>query len=817
MATRSSCSGVGTDITSDVLEGGMTAPSPSSGFISDLDSVTPMPSETSTTASDNLPELVIDDKDGSSVSDNELPDLVSDDKTDSLEDKGDTKSYQLTHVKHDYIEKDETFVVHLYIKEVDKSSCKIEFEDKLITVNFKTCLDFFHFQKPTAKVSPMNKNVMDIERVTTPGFTGLDNLGNTCFMNSVLQALSNSREFRDFFLSNLFLLQNLIAMKASQFTGFAQHDSQEFMAFLLDGLHEVVASEAWEVYKKRNDSFIVDLFQGQYKSKLVCPVCGKVSITFDPFLYLSVPLPKKKRVIPIRFMWKDPYKKPILLRLRLAKDATTETLKESAAKKTGVSPKDPPVKNEGSKLISQSSTSSNLSSSSQSSGSMSSLDSQSSCSSTCTIVADQDKEKENDVEATDDGSGSGSSLEALAGSGDSNSSMNGAYGCGDGSYSATNMPPYIVDSDVQLGEEDHDYGERNLPENRTFKMPPVDTLRPSMSTYKDNNASCREDESESVLMDNDKLSSKTIPTKSVLGIQKGDADRITPLFFIKPVNQDGAGLKGPEGERLDDKVKWKFLPFYVMQVSQIMYMYLTYCTIDKTLVLIKMFFLYRGLDLSPYFSGSGPHDAQLPIYDLYAVVNHYGGILGGHYTSFVRCADLIDSRRNEVGWRLCDDSRVTTILNENSVVTRGAYLLFYRRRTPFVPPKPLPQEEEKDSVEQEESSPVLNTNSNNSESDTAEKDRRIPTSENIDSNTNISIQNIDTTVEKEVDTDETEETPLLGNSSSKYITDHLVGSRKYDKAQEEEDSTDEDEESDTQYVRTQVTTDIGYTDMDAVD
>lgn len=65
----------------------MTAPSPSSGFYSDLDSVTPMPSETSTTASDVLPELVIDDKDGSSLSDNELPDLVPDDKTESPEDK----------------------------------------------------------------------------------------------------------------------------------------------------------------------------------------------------------------------------------------------------------------------------------------------------------------------------------------------------------------------------------------------------------------------------------------------------------------------------------------------------------------------------------------------------------------------------------------------------------------------------------------------------------------------------------------------------------------------------------------------------------
>ena len=39
---------------------------------------------------------------------------------------------------------------------------------------------------------------------------------------------------------------------------------------------EVVANEAWAIHKKRNNSFVVDLFQGQYKSKLVCPVCGKV-------------------------------------------------------------------------------------------------------------------------------------------------------------------------------------------------------------------------------------------------------------------------------------------------------------------------------------------------------------------------------------------------------------------------------------------------------------------------------------------------------------------------------------------------------------
>jgi len=35
----------------------------------------------------------------------------------------------------------------------------------------------------------------------------------------------------------------------------------------------------------------VDLFQAQYKSKLVCPACGNVSITFDPYMFLSVPIP----------------------------------------------------------------------------------------------------------------------------------------------------------------------------------------------------------------------------------------------------------------------------------------------------------------------------------------------------------------------------------------------------------------------------------------------------------------------------------------------------------------------------------------------
>lgn len=63
-----------------------------------------------------------------------------------------------------------------------------------------------------------------------------------------------------------------------------------------DGVQDVAAAgKAWQMHKVINDSIIVNLLQGQFKSTVACLTCGKASVTFDPFMYLSLPLPPGSR------------------------------------------------------------------------------------------------------------------------------------------------------------------------------------------------------------------------------------------------------------------------------------------------------------------------------------------------------------------------------------------------------------------------------------------------------------------------------------------------------------------------------------------
>uniref|UniRef100_A0A8C1X823 Ubiquitin carboxyl-terminal hydrolase n=1 Tax=Cyprinus carpio TaxID=7962 RepID=A0A8C1X823_CYPCA len=252
---------------------------------------------------------------------------------------------------------------------------------------------------PTSRPQIMRNSADEDSYRGPPGVCGLTNLGNTCFMNSALQCLSNTPPLTEYFLRNSYLEElnftNPLGMKgeiaeayadvikqmwsgrhysvvprvfktkvghfASQFLGYQQHDSQELLSFLLDGLHEdlnrvkkkeyielrdadgrpdqEVAEEAWRNHLRRNDSVIVDTFHGLFKSTLVCPECNKVSVTFDPFCYLSVPLPvSKERVMEVFYVSLDPTAKPTQYRLIVPKAGRVIDLCTSLSQATGVPP-----------------------------------------------------------------------------------------------------------------------------------------------------------------------------------------------------------------------------------------------------------------------------------------------------------------------------------------------------------------------------------------------------------------------------------------------------------------------------------------------
>ncbi|CAG9326599.1 unnamed protein product [Blepharisma stoltei] len=183
------------------------------------------------------------------------------------------------------------------------------------------------------------------------GCCGLENLGNSCYLNAALQCLFNCQPLVDYFLSDIYKkdIKASVTKKGQVTVAFAEiiktywsdqfdiivpsffaqkiwnlaptieagkeNDVHELMSFLLDRLdqdlnrafispalanidindntQEMKAAKAWQMHLSCHSSVIVDLFQGQLRSTVTCKECEFQSQKFDEFSSLSLPIPHR--------------------------------------------------------------------------------------------------------------------------------------------------------------------------------------------------------------------------------------------------------------------------------------------------------------------------------------------------------------------------------------------------------------------------------------------------------------------------------------------------------------------------------------------
>ncbi|CAF1138419.1 unnamed protein product [Adineta steineri] len=158
------------------------------------------------------------------------------------------------------------------------------------------------------------ENITQYQEQIESGGCGLENFGNSCYVNSALQCLCHIRPFISIILNlqqqqqyqlplitsayaqlltkiqsiskgstNAYELKALVSNLNPRFSGTDEQDSHEFLTTFLEALHD-------ELMDNYQDSSIGDLMHGVIKSTIRCLICEEDTYTDDSFLTLPLPV-----------------------------------------------------------------------------------------------------------------------------------------------------------------------------------------------------------------------------------------------------------------------------------------------------------------------------------------------------------------------------------------------------------------------------------------------------------------------------------------------------------------------------------------------